>query len=286
MLMGDAVFSEYSRVRPDGDVPDRVWLEYGGKEMDVSLSHWLLCIEPLVFGVWVAEGQTAGSVCRIRISDAALITLELMHGVAEAGGTLLLLKVKHCRLYQLDPVRRWLLYYRYYSRDGMSYERFKGFAAAYSYPRRVRLVSFREKDHYNIFPMDLLGVSPSHQQYVFGLRHTNRTLERIIDSGKIVVSEVPAAYEEVVYQLGKHHSSNPPDPEQLPFEIKCTYNFGFYYPAWVYDYKEVRIRTTFNMGSHLLLWGDIVHSERVNEGEHHSCLIHFLQYLHQPGKYR
>jgi hypothetical protein len=285
MLMGDTLFSEYSRLRFSGEVPDKVWLEFDGKVVDVSQSHWLLCIEPLVFGVWIGQGKTRDGVYRLRLGDSALVTVDLIHRVEEPEGVLLLLQVRHCQLFQLDPIRRWLLYYRYYSRDKLTYERFKGYVAAYTYPRRVRLVSFREGDHYNIFPMDLLGQAAGNR-YVFGLRHTNLTLQRIMHSGKIVVSEVPAAYEDVIYKLGKHHSSHPPAPEELPFEVKCTREFGFYYPAWVHNYKEVRIRETFNMGSHMLLWGDIVRRDEINKGEDHSYLVHFLQYLHQVKKCR
>jgi hypothetical protein len=103
-------------------------------------------------------------------------------------------------------------------------------------------------------------------------------------TGRIVVSEVPAAYEDVVYKLGKHHSSSPPAPGELPFEVKCTKIFGFYYPAWVQGYKEVRIQQTFNMGSHMLLWGQVEGEEKVNEGDDHSYLIHFLQYLHSARR--
>ena len=285
MLMGDTVFSEYSRLRFPGEIPDKVWLEFDGKVVDVSQSHWLLCIEPLVFGVWIGQGRTMDGVYRLRFADAALVTLDLIHRVEEAEGVLLLLRVRHSRLFQLDPIRRWLLYYRYYSRDGLTYQRFRGFVSAYSYPRRVRLVSFRDEDHYNIFPMDLLG-EVGGDRYVFGLRHTNRTQQRIVKSGKIVVSEVPAAYEDIVYKLGKHHSDSPPAPGELPFKVKCTQGFKFYYPDFVYNYKEIQIRETFDMGSHLLMWGDIVQRVQVNEGEEHSYLIHFLQHLHKVKKYR
>ena len=168
----------------------------------------------------------------------------------------------------------------------MSYQRFKGFVAAYSHPRRVRLISFREGDEYNIFPMDLLGEVPAQSKYVFGLRHTNRTLRQIMATGRIVVSEVPAAHEDVVYKLGKHHSSCPPALEELPFEVKSTRIFGFYYPAWVQGYKEVRILRTFDMGSHMLLWGQIEGEEKISDKDDHSYLIHFLQHLHQIRKCR
>lgn len=286
ILMGDTVFSEYSRVRFSGEAEETVWLGSGEDMIDVSRSHWLLCIEPLVFGVWLASEAPAAKQYRLHFGDAAVITLHLLHKIEDKEGVLLLLRVKRCRLMQLDPIRRWVLYRRYYSRDKMSYGRFKGFVAAYSHPRRVRLISFREGDEYNIFPMDLLGEVPLHNKYVFGLRHANRTLSRIIATGRIVVSEVPAAYEDAVYKLGKHHSSSPPALNALPFQVKCTQLYGFYYPAWVHGYKEVKICETFNMGSHMLLWGEIEAEEKINEGDDHSYLIHFLQYLHGIKKYR
>jgi hypothetical protein len=284
ILMGDAVFTEYSRTRFSGEVQDKAWLEFDGKIVDVTLSHWLLCIEPLTFGVWIGQGKSPDGAYRLRFSDAAVIALDLVHRVEEAGGVLLLLRVRHCRLAQLDLIRRWVLYRRYYSRDKMSYERFKGFAAAYSHPRRVRLVSFRAADHYNLFPMDLLGEVPLQNKYVFGLRHSNRTRQQIIAAGKIVVCEAPAMYEDAVYALGKHHSSSPPAPDELPFDLGCTGIFNFYYPRWVYGYKEILIQKTFDMGSHMLLWGDVVAAETINTGDEHSYLVHFLQYLHQVRK--
>jgi hypothetical protein len=109
-------------------------------------------------------------------------------------------------------------------------------------------------------------------------------LERIVATGRIVVSEVPAAFEDIVYKLGKHHSISPPALEALPFQVKCTKSLKFYYPSWILGYKEIRIHQTFNMGSHMLLWGEIEGEEKINDGNDHSYLIHFLQYLHLRGK--
>ena len=53
--------------------------------------------------------------------------------------------------------------------------------------------------------MDLVGDIPPSSRYVFGLRHTNVTLARIIEAKKLVVSEIPYEYKEIIYQLGKHH---------------------------------------------------------------------------------
>ena len=91
---------------------------------------------------------------------------------------------------------RWLLYYKYYKKPEQDYKKLKSYSAAYSYPRRVRVVSFREADWFNIFPMDLVGDIPSSTRYVFGLRHTNVTLGRIMETKKICVSEIPYEYKD------------------------------------------------------------------------------------------
>ena len=56
--------------------------------------------------------------------------------------------------------------------------------------------------------MDLLGEIPQSGKYIFGLRHTNVALPKIIETKKIVVSEVPYIYRTEVFlptnPLGKY----------------------------------------------------------------------------------
>src|SRR4029077_16258381 len=107
-----------------------------------------------------------------------------------------------------------------------------------------------------IFPMDLLGTIPGCNKHVFGLRHTNVALPKIIETGKMVVSEVPCEYKDIIYKLGSHHSVAPPSLDMLPFNVLTTEKFGFYIPEWAENYKEVQITRTINLGSHMLLWGE------------------------------
>jgi flavin reductase (DIM6/NTAB) family NADH-FMN oxidoreductase RutF len=130
-----------------------------------------------------------------------------------------------------------------------------------------------------MFPMDLLGDIESSGRYVFGLRHSNVTLEKIITTGKLVVSEVASEYKDIIYQLGKHHSSSPPPLRSLPFELVKTENFGFYVPAWTECYKEIKILNTIDLGSHMLLWGKVENTQFLNPCQDHLFLIHFFQYM-------
>jgi hypothetical protein len=214
----------------------------------------------------------------------ATLTLDFFDSIKEENGTLLLLKLKKSNIYHLHFIKTYLLFFRYYKKDSLSFARFKSFVAAYSYPRRVRIISFRQDNYYNIFPMDLLGDIKQRGRYVFGLRHTNTALHRIIETGKLAVSEVSFKYKDIIYQLGKHHSSSPPSLDSLPFDVIFSKNFDFYIPAWVESYKEIKILKTVNMGSHMLLWGELIEEKTLTGPADHLFIVHFLHYLHQKNK--
>lgn len=296
--MGDTVFSEYSKITAEDDLMQKVWLRLDGNFMDVSSNHWLLCIEPIIFGIWLGEEHNhvnyqtktewglyfGGSPGKKQInSPETELKLVLFESIPEDTGTLFLLKLTKSKIHHVDFIKRYLIFFRYYRRDGLSYRRFKAFVSAYSYPRRIRLVSFRQDSYYNIFPMDLVGDISQRQRYVFGLRHTNVALSKIIETGKLAIAEVPHQYSNLIYQLGKHHSGNPPPVNTLDFDIISTRNFSFHFPAWVESYKELRILRTLNMGSHMLLWSEVTESETLTNSSEHLYLVHFLHYLEQKN---
>jgi hypothetical protein len=299
-LMGSTTFSDYSKLSVTGELPEKVSLEINGEMIDVSRNHWLLCIEPIVFGLWLEkkipeERQLARLAYHMHFYSSknfahsgrnaeAKLMLDFVDCIEEENGRLILLRLKKSSIHHLSLIKRHLIFFRYYKRDGFTFAKFKSFVSAYSYPRRIRVVSFRNNEYYNIFPMDLLGDINYGNRYVFGLRHTNLALSKIIDSGKIVVSEVPAAYKDAIYQLGKHHSSIPPSLDSLSFDVVCSKNFEFYIPAWAESYKEVKILKTINMGSHMLLWGELVDETVLQAGSERLYLAHFLHYLHQKNR--
>ena len=206
--------------------------------IDISAIHWLLCLDPVVFGVWLAK-DTYSTASRWTKEDlrmyfcdsfrmilamskknaVAIVTLDYFDKIDEPGGTLYLLKLVGCKIYHVNFLKTFVLFHKYYKKPKFSFEKYKSLIAAYSYPRRVRIISFKQDDYFNIFPMDLLGEIPASGKYVFGLRHTNATLAKIIEAKKIVVSEVPYLYKDIIYELGKHHGGNPPSPASLPFSI-------------------------------------------------------------------
>lgn len=301
ILFGNIEITEYSTITIEGQVKENVFLETGDFIINVSEIHWLLCLEPIVFGIWLSRdghkilpgGKTrcslyfSGSSNDFRAAKknaVAIITLDYVDKIEEPGGTLYLLKLAGCRIHHVGLLKTFVLFHKYYKKPKFTFEKYKSLIAAYSYPRRVRIISFMQDDYFNIFPMDLLGEIPASGRYVFGLRHTNVALAKIIAAKKIVVSEVPYIYKDTIYKLGKHHGGSPPSPDSLPFALQKTENFGFLIPEWADGYKEVQILKTKNLGSHMLLWGEIINEKTLKQSPGNLYHIHFLLYYHQKLK--
>jgi len=295
ILFGNIPVSEYCTVTVDGEIKEKVFLVTGSISLDISGVHWLLCLNPIVFGIWFKDNAQSlpleeNNICEMHFTDGAarpetvaVLKLVVRDRLKESDGTLVLVELKEAAVHHIPFIKSLILYYKYYKKPEQDYKKLKSYSAAYSYPRRVRVVSFREGNWFNIFPMDLVGDIPSSQRYVFGLRHSNVTLNRIIETKKICVSEIPFDYKSIIYQLGKHHRE-PLSESILPFETIPSENFGFPIPIWANRYKEIRIVRTMNLGSHMLLWGEEVHEKYLHETQGHLFHIHFLHYLHQRRK--
>jgi hypothetical protein len=295
ILLGDIPVSEYSTVTVQGDIIERVYLETGGRRMDISKTHWLLCLNPVVFGIWFAKEEDIISLDENasfrmyfrdsieKADDVAIIELDFFNKIEEQDGTLILLKLSDTRIYHINHFRALILFHRYYKKPEQDFYKLKSYSAAYSYPRRVRLISYMEGDWYNIFPMDLVGDIPMSRRYVFGLRHSNVTLARIIKTKKMVVSEVPYEFKDIIYQLGKHHREALSETKP-PFQLIQSEIFDFPIPVWANSYKEISIVRTMNLGSHMLLWGEEVNEKYLSGPSWHLFHIHFLHYLHQKRK--
>jgi hypothetical protein len=297
ILFGVLPVTEYSTITvPDG-INEKLSLEAGNKTIDISTIHWLLCLEPVVFGIWLSRKDDIISFSKkpeyrmhFKASEnesdpVASVRLDFFNQLEESEGTLILLRLREASIHHINFIRNRLIFYRYYKKPEQSFLKLKSFSAAYSYPRRVRLISYRDGTWFNIFPMDLVGDIPESQRYVFGLRHTNTTLARIIEAKKLVVSEIPYEYKEIIYRLGKQHRQQL-GGTVLPFDLIHTDSFDFPVPEWVNSYKEIRIVNTMNLGSHMLLWGEEVNEKFLSRPSGHLFHIHFLHYLHLVSKGR
>jgi len=303
ILFPNTTIKEYVSVTINGSIQEKVYLKTEEFFIDISETHYLLCLEPMVFGIWQNKEEDVvefreksefrmhftDSVCdnsNLEKKSIAILTLDFFNKIEDECGTLFLLKLKRSRIYHIGLFKTLFLFFAYYRKPGLSFDKFKSYVTAFSYPRKVRLISFKQNEYYNIFPMDLLGEIKNCKRYVFGLRHSNAALSQIIRTKKIVVSEVSFNYKNIIYELGKYHKANPPSFESPPFKTTYTANFGFYIPEWVESYKEIKILKTMNLGSQMLLWGEVVNEKELRRFDGHLYHIPFFLYLHQKKKGR
>jgi len=299
LIFGESVIRDYSSVSIAGDIREHVYLQNKDSLIDVSQNHWLLSLDPVVLGVWLQKDIllfSENASCKIYFSDkksdieniekdkVAIIDVDFFDKIEESNGVLFLLRAKKSSICHISALKIFLLFFKFYKKPKLSFSQFKSLVAAHSYPRRVRVISFRDGDYYNIFPMDLLGDISQSKRFVFGLRHSNHALAKIIETKKIVVSEFSSSYKNIVYQLGKHHTSRPLSMDDLPFKTVPTDQFNFFIPEWVESYKEINIIKTINLGSHMLLWGEPVNEKTLKAASAHLFHIPFLLYLHQKRR--
>lgn len=291
----DIVIREYSTITIKEEIKEKVYLQTAKSIVDISQRQFLLSLEPVVFGIWlekekpfVKDNEKYKMVFKA-LADKnyreektlAVINLDFFDKIEEEDKIMLLLKLTSSKIYHTNWFKTHLLFNRYYKKPTFSFNKFKSFVAAFSYPRKVRIISFKEDGYFNIFPMDLYGNISQSDYCVFGLRHTNVTLQKIIEAKKIVVSEAPYEYKDVIYSLGKHHGSTPPTLDSLPFKTMPSEKFGFYIPEWIFSYKEIEILKTINLGSNMLLWGKVINEKKIKEPTGNLFHIHFLLYLWQ-----
>jgi hypothetical protein len=290
LLTGEGVIREFVTVGAGDRLREKAYLTADGRVWDVTGNQWLLGLDPRVIGIWaVAEdlGGRLSYLLDIRDGEGEVLgemKLEYVDRIVEDCGTLFLFRVQSTVIHHIQPWRVSLLYQKFYKKPGVTIERLKAVAAAYTYPRRVRVISFSfGADCHYIFPMDLLADIRGARRYLLGMRHSNQVLKRIMEVGQIVVAEAPAGYKKLIYGLGRNHSAAPPPPDQLPFGVIASRRWGYYLPDWVESYKEITIGKTLNLGSHMLLcgeWDEEVVLRPETPRLHH---IHFLYFLYAKG---
>jgi hypothetical protein len=302
MVAGELVIREFSTIGITDGIGEKVFLQAGDLLIDVTENQWMLGLEPMTFGIWVVDEGYRAALDKVKEytiyfrkepppnprqpgrGAVATAQLKYFNRIADEKGILYLLQISASEIHHVHPIRAKLLYRKFYKKPDLSFEKLKGVATAYSYPRMVRIISFQQGDDYNyIFPMDLLGDIKQAGRYLLGMRHSNQVLKKIMDVRKIVVAEFPAQYKPVIYQLGRNHSASPPPLDQLPFGVLPTRQFGFYVPEWVENYKEISIRKTVDMGSHMLLFGEWTESVVLRPATPRLHHIHFLLFLHQKN---
>jgi flavin reductase (DIM6/NTAB) family NADH-FMN oxidoreductase RutF len=143
---------------------------------------------------------------------------------------------------------------------------FKNLLIHYICPRPVALVTVMDDDaHGNLFPMDLLAqIGP--QSFVAALKNSNRAMEQVCRSRRMVVSRIPFELATAAYALADMHRAEHIEWGAVPIPLAHSAHFGYPIPAGALTATEIEIHRTANLGSHTALIGIVVHEQRMNEG--------------------
>lgn len=269
----------------DSEIEEKVFLKQGKHRLDITQHHSMICLDPFCISIWLSAVEAEKINPQLIEAEFvkgnklnAVIKASLIEQVPTDHGILLLYKIEKVKNYQLSALHRLVLFgWLLRSKKNTYYSR-KVISALYSYPRRIIIVSYKDEDYYNIFPMDIQGYISEERLYVLGLRTTNITLDKILKTKKVVICDTDSVDIKTVYDLGKHSSAKPTPVEELPFGVSESGQFGFFVPDFSGAYKEVEIIYNRKMGYHMLMVGKVLNEKELKPN--HSSLFHvgFLQF--------
>jgi len=278
-----------TRLQP-GEIEEKVYLKNGVHQVDITATNSMICLDPFCMAAWLTTEQaalTSNQEAKIHFVKGsrlnAVIYVSLIEKTLTEHGVLFLFKVDKVRNYQLSDLHRLVLFaYFLRSKANTFYSR-KVISAMYSYPRSIIIVSYKDDNYCNIFPMDIHGYIEREDMYILGLRTTNVTLDKILNTKKVVVCDTSNVDINTVYDLGKHSSKSPTSPDQLPFKTTESELFKFPIPEFVGAYKEIEIISNKKMGYHMLMIGKVLNKKQVTENPSSLYHVGFLQF--QNGNY-
>jgi hypothetical protein len=279
-----------SRLLP-GDIEERVYLRNGTYQADITSTNSMICLDPFCMACWLPTAQaalTSNQEAKILFVKGntlnASIDVSLIEKIPTPKGVLFLYKVEKASNYHLTALHRLVLFAYFLRSKANTYSSRKIISAFYSYPRKIIIVSYKDDNYTNIFPMDIQGYIKEEDMYILGLRTTNVTLDKILTAKKVVVCDTNDVDIETVYNLGKHSSKSPTAPGRLPFKTTESELFKFPVPDFVGSYKEIEILSNKKMGYHMLMVGKVLNSKQVKSNPSSLYHIGFLEFQNSNYK--
>ncbi len=275
----------------ENEVKERVFLKNGSTSVNITGHHAMICLDPFCVAAWLSN-EEAGSIDPKKVQLQfkkenglnASIKVSFIEQIATPKGQLFLYQIEGVKNYQFSSLYRLALFgYFLRSKANTFYSR-RVISALYSYPRRIIIVSYRDENYYNIFPMDIQGFIAEENIYLLGLRTTNATLDKILESKKVLVCDTDSVDLDTVYNLGKHSSKAPTPISELPFGVSESQLFGFPVPDFSGSYKEIEIIHHRKMGYHMLMMGKVVNTKQIKPNPSSLYHVGFLQF--KKGNYK
>ena len=142
---------------------------------------------------------------------------------------------------------------------------------AYSIPRNISLITVSQNGRYNLFPTDLHG-QPDDQHYVISLRHEGIACQQVLQTRKILITQVQPQFYKTVYALGKNHMQTYKEKSQFPFIDAVSSLLQLPLPEAAVCYRELELQKSFIHGIHRVLFFKILY--RAPAPDNPSTLAH------------
>jgi flavin reductase (DIM6/NTAB) family NADH-FMN oxidoreductase RutF len=145
----------------------------------------------------------------------------------------------------------------------------------YICPRPVVLVSVSEKNHSNLFPMDLIGPL-ANGCFTLALRSTNVSVPTMVETRRFAISGMRAEHKDVVYKLGEHHKKEFVAWDELPLLVVSSETLKLPVIGSALWIRELLVEESEAIGSHMFFTCRVVSERRSSPGLqlHHTAGFH------------
>lgn len=263
-----------------------IWLHGMGEPRDVTSCHSVACTSPFMFciGFESAEVQAPDTFQNKQLSLKFLentaaqpllgeIGIELAAVLPATDRSLFLFNAVSCANSCISPARLWAhnlfnAFGNWRSRKAtgqhVSAHETRCNAVAFFCPRPVVLVSVRDGERGNIFPMNLFG-SLGGGYLAFALNSARQAAPLTSRLRQLALSSVPYSQIAAARALRKNHREPSIDWEQLSFPTKKSKAFHIPVPEFALRVRELQVEDSRNLGSHTFFLARIAEEEVFSE---------------------
>ncbi len=258
---------------------------------DLSLRVMVMCLEPLLFGIWVPDRDTVPS--QIMLDGNGKVKASVS-GVAEnylevRNGFFCFWKPQRTQITGLSLKQSIVELPRIFrqsrkSKFRFSYDEVKHLTAGYFCPRRIYVVVVEHEAYLNIFPMDLHMHHPESDDYAFSLQVTNLATREIKKAKRVLVCELASESLKTAYDLGKNHGRTRLEKDELAFTFEKSHKYGLLLPDFAVGYKEVSIEQDVDLSSHTIFLGRVEFQKAVTNEQAQPYHVHRFCFPYQNRK--
>jgi hypothetical protein len=142
----------------------------------------------------------------------------------------------------------------------------------YIKPRPAFLLSLKDGDDFDIFPVDLNG-NIFNDYYMQSIKSTNKAVNAIKEAAAFCLSAVPFSKADVIYKLHEQRKKEKMGLKNLPFSVLESRELKIPVPDFAISVREFRVERAFENG---------LYTTFVMKSINHYTLSEELQFAHAP----